>query len=381
MPIRYMDLGGDRRISSIVFAGSHDASITGGKWNSRTQNKTIGEQARCGVRLFDLRIIGRTGPGGGSLVGYHGSTGRAKKIDATSTHTGEDYDDVRLRRFMALGTFGLKLSDMLKQARAFVRDSGEFLIFKFDKCENYQLIADYCTSILGRRIFTSGRGNEFGKVTLDELSGKVVCVFPDGEKGLGQIAGARPEDGILGFRSLKGDDGQPKPYDPAWCGLQYIGKGGTSLPDKAYKYKVRDNIDKQRKIMLQMAQCATDDAANVLGMMYWTSTGLTASIRHRDSYMWKDSNVRRMQELWNCGLEAAIRTQLARDRIKAMAYREQFGGTYQRRMKAFLPNIVMVDFADESKCDTIHALNLTVDRKLIAAYDRAYDELGFRAAV
>lgn len=380
MPIRYSDLGGDRRISSIVFAGSHDASITSGKWNAKTQDKDIKGQLNCGVRIFDLRIIGRTRGDGGSLVGYHGSKGKTKTMSVHNAHTGKNYADQKYRKSMNLGTFGMKLSDMLEQAQEFVDRTNEFAIFKFDKCENYEMIADYCISILGRNIFTSRANREFGKVTLDELGKKVVCVFPD--DACAQIArgGLGPQHGILGFRSLKGADGAPKPYDGTYPGLQYIGKGGTKLVGNHRKStKIKENIDKQRDIMMQMAQSGTDDPANVLGMMYWTTTGLAGSIKSRNKQMWNKVNVKRMQDLWTGGLEAAIETQMQRDHIKTMRYSKSGANdhAYSTRMKAFFPNIVMIDFADEGKCQTIYELNHVAYRHLRDAWKTMRDEHGF----
>ena len=58
--INYFELGADKQLNEIVFAGSHDAGITGGGANVQTQNLNILEQAQAGVRLFDLRIAAAT---------------------------------------------------------------------------------------------------------------------------------------------------------------------------------------------------------------------------------------------------------------------------------------------------------------------------------
>ncbi len=365
MTIRYKKLGADLRIADIVFAGSHDASITSGKWNAKTQDKNIGEQAKCGVRLFDLRILARSGPGGASLVGYHGNKGGKSKKTLLNTHSGVTHSKVKTHSRMNLGTFGEKLSDMLTQAREFVDKTDEFLIFKFDKCTNYQVIAEYCINLLGDNIYApKDITRELGKCTLDELSGQVVCVFA--ESSLSEISGYGAGDGILGFRSLKGDDGV-KPYKANYPGLQYYGKGGTSIKNihKTKSGKISENEAKQRKLMLQMASSSDPQASDVLGMMYWTTTGLTHSIASRNKKMWTSTNVKRLETLWAEGLEQAVGTQLELNKIKYMEYGER------RRMKAFFPNIVMIDFADDSKCETIYGLNEAADERLIAAYDAA----------
>lgn len=355
------------RLSDIVFAGSHDASITGGSSNAQTQLLDIAGQAAAGVRIFDLRILARSSGDGASLVGYHGSASKPKSLSMVNSHTNNVYD-LKVSKSMTAGTFGEKLSTMLTQAKKFVTNSNEFLIFKFDKCKNYQVIAEYCVSILGDSIYTP-IGIELGKCTLNDLKKKVICVFD--EKGLAEIKGIGEVDGILGFRNLKAKD-DPKPYAVNYPGLQYFGKGGTD-PFKVWKTKsgkIKENISKQKKLMLKMANSAIPQAPDVLGMMYWTTTGMLHSIKKRNSVMWGTTGVRRMQELWESALKDAVETQLEQDTIKCMEY----GG--KRRIKAFFPNIIMIDFADPGKCQTIYDLNHVIEDKLVAAYDQSV-EMGF----
>lgn len=362
---RYMTkLGESKRISEIVFAGSHDASITGGSSSAQTQSMDIALQAKAGVRLFDLRIAAkRHDDGSASLVGYHGSAFGDKKLDIKSQVSGGTHDKLKTSNKI-LGEFGLKLSDMLRDAKVFVETSGEFLIFKFDKCTNYKLIAEYCVTILGNNIYKAADNAEFSKLTLGDLSKKVVCVFS--EKGLPEMAPYTHRQGILGFKSLRGEKNSVGRYDSTYTGLQYYGKGGTAAWKiwKSDSAKMKENEDKQRKMLLAMARQEDDWAADVLGMMYWTSTGSVSSIADRNKQMWGDSGVSRMHELWSQGLEASISTQVERDRIKALEY----GG--KLRMKAYFPNIVMIDFADPGKCKSIIELNDVVDYRLAKAYDK-----------
>lgn len=353
----------DKRLTEIVFAGSHDASITSGSSKAQTQDLNVGEQAEAGVRLFDLRILARGYDGGGaSLVGYHGSGGGKSTSTYSSSWTGKTHE-VSTSSKMKYGEFGLKLSDMLKQAKSFVNETSEFLIFKFDKCTNYPLIADYCVKLLGENIYKP-IGIEFGKLTLNDLERKVVCVFNDG--ALQEMKPLGAADGVLGFRSLRGDQNSVRAYDPQYPGLQYYGKGGTAAWKvwKTRTGKMEENISKQKKMLLAMAKQEDDFAADVLGMMYWTSTGFISSIRKRnENVMWGKTGVRRMGELWRQGMEASIATQLERDQVKVL----KFGGV--RRIKAYFPNIIMIDFADSSKCQTIYDLNTAVDQRLAEAYD------------
>jgi hypothetical protein len=364
MSIYYKNLGGSKRLHEIVFAGSHDASITSGSSSAQTQYLDIAGQAAAGVRLFDLRILARKfGDGGASLVGYHGSGGGKSTSQLSSKYTGKS-QQVKTSSKMKYGVFGEKLSQMLNQAREFVERTSEFLIFKFDKCTNYPLMAEYCIKLLGDNLYKP-IGIEFSKLTLNDLQKKVVCVF--NEKQRSELRPYTADDGILGFKSLRGEKNSVGTYDPDYPGLQYYGKGGTN-PFKIYqtnKMKMADNEAIQRKMLLAMARQEDDFAANVLGMMYWTSTGMTSSIRKRnEDVMWGATGVTRMSQLWHEGLEASISTQLQRDKIKVLEY----GGV--RRVKAYFPNIIMIDFADNEKCQSIYDLNTAADQKLAEAYDK-----------
>jgi hypothetical protein len=362
MSFLYQSLGMDKRVTEIVFAGSHDASITSGSSSAQTQFFNIGVQAASGVRLFDLRILARKVGTGATMVGYHGAKTGSDKGTYSNTIT-KGVHEVKTNSGI-LGEFGLPLKDMLKQAKEFVTATNEFLIFKFDKCTNYKLIADYCVEILGTAIFKP-IGIEFGKLTLGDLAGKVVCVFND--SALAEMKPHQESDGILGFKSLRGEKNSVGVYDPNYAGLQYYGKGGTSSAAiyKTKTMKMNENVSKQRKMLMAMAEKGDDWAADVLGMMYWTATGSISSIRKRnENVMWGSTGVDRMGELWREGLEASVSTQLARDKVKVL----EFGGI--RRIKAYFPNIVMIDFADLNKCKTIFALNKAVDDRLAKAYDQ-----------
>lgn len=368
MEINYFGLGPQRRLHEIIFAGSHDAAITSGKKNAQTQDLNIYQQAKVGVRFFDLRILAVGDEHGASLVAYHGKAKKAKTQRMFSDHTQEKHN-MKVSPGMKLGTTGLKLSTMLNEAKRFVTEpvtKNEFLILKFDKCSNWKLIAETCVAILGDNIYKKNTATEFSKLTLQDLAGKVVCFFND--KALQETTDLTlgPQDGILGFRSLKPNTGPGSAYKANYPGLQYCGKGGTN-PFAVWKSKhkkKKENISKQYKIMLEMA-CANEiNSPNVLGMMYWTATGLSSSIRNRNDYLWNQTGVHNMQALWRSGLEASIGHQLEKERIKCL----EWGG--KMRMKAFFPNIIMIDFASYDKCKTIYSLNAVKDNLLAAAYNK-----------
>ncbi len=369
--ISYHALGPHKRLSEIVFAGSHDASITSGAKNVQTQDLNIMEQAKSGVRIFDMRILARRVGSGATLVGYHGrkSKSGAGKQDFVYKGTGTAFPKTKTISKMSPigGGFGERLVTMLQQARKFVTEvaGSEFLIFKFDKCSNHAVIAEECINILGPAIYKPE--GELAKRTLDDLKGKVICVFS--EDGLKEITDYGADDGILGFRSLNSKDSSPKPYDPNYPGLQYIGKGGTSPWNvfSDHTAKAKENFKRQAKILGKMQQMEDAAAGDVLGMMYWTSTGMKQSILKRNDSMWTPTGVRRMRELWEGALENAINVQVHNDRAKCL----DFGGV--RRIKAFIPNIIMIDFADPDKCQTIYDLNHAADTRMAAAIDEWYE--------
>lgn len=343
--IRYIDLGHDRQLNEIVFAGSHDAGITEGKRNARTQNLDILGQAQAGVRLFDLRVSGEdlgNVHGAGREVALRAYHGKVSKIKAAGFI--QDLGDRRTVEAgkMSLGTFGQGLEKMLQDAAAFVTaNPSEFLILKFDKCHNWAQIAEACIAHLGAHLY-KGKGN-LNTTLLRILAGKVIVLFT--AEGIRAVASRYPlGSGILEIRSLKGKDGD-KPYIPDFHGMQYYGKGGTKLSNLLGD-KIKENLKTQRAIM----NSATEGDPNVMGMMYWTSTGLLESIRKRNEMQWSTKNVSRLQRMWREGLADAIQMRLARhiDPTK-----HAFGNV----LKAFMPNVVMIDFADQIKCRTIYELN------------------------
>ncbi len=57
--IKYYDLGSNKQLNRIVMAGSHDAGMNRGANNVKTQSLDIYNQAKSGVRIFDIRITGK----------------------------------------------------------------------------------------------------------------------------------------------------------------------------------------------------------------------------------------------------------------------------------------------------------------------------------
>ncbi len=386
--IKYSDLGAHRRLNEIVMAGSHDAGITGGGKNAQTQTLDIGQQARAGVRFFDLRIAAfatgeaQKGIKKVEMRAFHADDKLHKVEDKHRRVVGFHGHDTVQRSKLSGGTDkGLGLVEMLDDAEAFVTSadfSGEFLILKFDKCTNWKLIASLARERLGQALYTGG-GNLNTK-TLAQLAGKVVVAFmPEGYAQLD----VHERVGITPIKNLYKP---PANYDPAVAGLQYWGAGGTNpFNGKTQNAKMRENVHTQSKILrsatigvkakkhLQFARSVEyrNGAASphAMGMMYWTTTGLLASIKSRNDHLWTARNRLGLTETWlNMFMEFAEYLQNALpDNISLASYSS--GGN----LKMFMPNIVMIDFADDDKCQYIYDLNNLAAVRL-AAVTRAIEQ-------
>ena len=348
--ITYYELGPDKQLNEIVVAGSHDAGITSGGTNVKTQSLDIGEQAHAGVRVFDLRIAAQTlsvqqagFPKQAELKAFHANPAAMKnEMKSRSLGGAPPVDLMRTKFKLDAGDFGLGLNQMLRDARQFVSIDApnEFLILKFDKCLNWHLIADACRTELGDQMLTRDLNLNIQK--LRDLAGHVICVFSD--KGAKEIALHRnwgPTDGILKFINLSSSNDH---YTNRYSGLQYYGKGGTSVV-KPFN-KLTQNEKKQRKLI----GGATKAGPEVMGMMYWTTTGIFESIDERNDTMWEAPNVAKLKRLWAQGLAEYVYSE---NPLALPEGSPAIGPVRKQKM----PNIVMIDFADERKCGVIRGLN------------------------
>ncbi|MGV7210359.1 hypothetical protein ACLB1G_21205 [Oxalobacteraceae bacterium A2-2] len=162
--IKYADLGAHKQLNEIVFAGSHDAGITGDD-NAQTQALDTGGQAGAGVRFFDLRIAAfRTnnvahGVKQTEMKAFHADGKLHVKEDKVRGVAGLPGAANIERSRLRAGAEGLPLQAMLQDVRDFVTSAdfgGGFLILKFDKCTNWGLIPKLCRSVLGNMLYTAG---------------------------------------------------------------------------------------------------------------------------------------------------------------------------------------------------------------------------------
>lgn len=378
--VTYHRLGADKKLNEIVIAGSHDAGITGGDINEKTQAKNILEQAKAGIRFFDMRVAGHvvSGPNGKhlQLETFHADPLVQRKGKGKFQLADLPLPNQKAKS-MSLpygGTWGEGLREMLAQAKSFVTNpstNSEFLIFKFDKSANWEMIAEVCALELGDQIYER-RGN-LNTTRIGDLAGKVVILFPikDATGLLGKVDD-RVVRKILGWQNLSA---QGSAYQANFPGLQYFGKGGTSpFAGGDHASKIQQNVDKQGGLMDK----ATKDRkwyesklnklvgrhrvdppvpADTIGMMYWTTTGLFESIRERDASMWTSPNVTRMKKLWAQGMKEYYSGIQHHDVMNLPLSDRAKSAAQGADRKKFMPNIVMVDFADQEKCKLIYDLN------------------------
>lgn len=360
MPANYLESLANKRLNEVVIPGSHDAGIYGkGKDNVITQDLNILQQASVGIRFFDLRIASlKTGFGASAKVEQ-----RAYHLDQ-SLIVGKKSSSQSVAH---AGGWGDNLSAMLGQARDFVdAHPNEFLILKFSKCFNLQGVVDTCLAVLGDKQFNPRAKVNLNMMLVKNLKGKVITLFAESDIAKLKLDNSNHRySGLIPFRELfDKETGGVQGYDRWYNGMQYFGK--FSSTDKISK-----NTSKQRALMETGALGADRDA---MGMMYWTTTGIFGNIKKRNAKMWSGPNAKALEETWTNGLETSIRSQMGRDFKNSVFGKIQHTGT--NGWKAFMPNIVMMDFADESKCDIVFQLNHVVDRELERYVDGFRDMIG-----
>lgn len=356
----------NKRLNEIVFPGSHDAGITGGGANAQTQTYDILEQARYGARYFDVRLLGRAG--GHGIETYHGKGILGPKKS----------------KIMLFGTWGLGLTKIINDCNAFLDEYGsEFLILRISKSKPWPDIAQAFIDGLGNRLYRGG-GN-LNLKTPEQLKGKIVVVFDEAaRKDLGKKTFTATDDGFelpVTFSYVKSligdDDGSHKSYERDYDGLQYFGKFGATTFTGALLWKAKSidkkiSVNKEKQIKtLKSGASHAKSSPEILGMMYWTTTGVLQDIIKRNAEMWKGNNSRALREVWASGFQDALDK-----RIPELV--NWTPKTHRRPLvlKAFMPNIVMIDNVNKIKCDTIWSLNEVAEQQLqdtVDTWNRLYN--------
>jgi hypothetical protein len=343
-----------KRLNQIVIPGAHDAGVyTANTSFTRTQSLDIGAQAADGCRFFDLRIAARANLSGGvTHRAFHADPFLVRSLPLTGNRNVQKF-----QMLSGFGAWGGKLTDILDQAADFVdKNPTEFLILKFSKCFNWPDIARTCAQRLTqpKDVWYRPKANNLNVTQVKDLCPKVITLFDvSAKKELDPIVASLGQHGIIYFQSLF-DGGTGKTYvpNPKFPLMQYFGKF-SSTPN------IDTNTQKQRDILLAGAPTHPD----VIGMMYWTTTGATlttflSSIKERNDRMWSKTNVDALQKTWETGLKEAIE-----DRLGNRARHDPStisAGSY----KSFMPNIVMMDFVNSAKCDTVYQLNDVAGQEL-----------------
>jgi hypothetical protein len=374
MPENYLAAFQNKRLNEVIIPGSHDAGIYGeGKQNVITQKLDIEGQAMAGVRWFDLRIAIQKS-GFGPWAKYEQ---RAYHLDQSLVRNeshfirrhlpGGDKSVKSHQNVSHLGGWGDSLQAMIAQARVFLgAHKTEFLIFKFSKSYGLDQIVETCVDELGEYQYNPRARVNLNMMQVKQFGGKVITLFPEKELAkLGLNNQNHRYSGCLPFRELYNKKSNSvSAYDRYYNGLQYFGKFSSTN-------KITKNTEKQRATLELGAMGADRDA---MGMMYWTTTDFKGSIRERNKQMWTGPNQIALEQTWKHGLQEAIRSQMGRDfqnaRNNASGKTAKWGGGI---WKAFMPNVVMMDFASPRKCQTVYQLNHVVGQE-IANY---VDTFGF----
>ncbi len=349
----------NKPLNAIVFPGSHDAGITGGGANAQTQTYDILEQATAGARYFDVRLLARAR--GRGIETYHGK-------GLLGPETG---------KIMLSGTWCLGLTKIIDDCNAFLDAHGsEFLILRISKSKPWPDIAQAFIDGLGNRLYRGG-GN-LNLKTPEQLKGKIVVVFDEAARvELGKKTFSATNDAFnipITFSYVKSligdDDGSHKPYKRDYDGLQYFGKFGATTfkgallsKGKSIDKKISVNKEKQIKALISGASHAKS-SPEILGMMYWTTTGVFQDIIKRNAEMWKGNNSTALREVWAGGFQEALDKRVP----ELISWSPK---THRRPLvlKAFMPNIVMIDNVNKVRCDTIWNLNDVAERQLQETVD------------
>jgi hypothetical protein len=346
------------KLNEVVIPGAHDSGIyAGGRSNVQTQKLDIAGQAAAGCRFFDVRVATLKHKVGGQTVYTHTTFHLAKGVINSNV---KGVAGIKTHQTVGhLGGWGGDLASMLADAKAFVEQNGtEFLIFKFSKCYNWASIAEMCIATLGDTQYKGGGNLNLKQVK--DLKGKVITVF-DEEARAELVPVIRAQVGAHGLMFIRAlfdkDSGVSKPYDPNFWGIQYFGKFSST-----------DDISKNTRKQGETLSTGSATDKDVMGMMYWTTTGMLGNIRERNKQMWSLTNQQALRDTWTSGLESAISSRFGKEKDEALKLAMTSGGFLGGTLKSFMPNIVMMDFVSRRKCDVIEDLNRVAAQQLLKLF-------------
>ena len=349
MAVNYYSLGRDKRLCDVVFAGSHDAGIYKGGAPTRAQRDSIAVQAGHGARFFDVRV---------------GAFKTLNKVNMKTFHADDKLQlnrrmDVKVNlpggkqnmKIMALpvgGHAGEGLQSILAGAKAFVDGSTEFVVLIFSKSTNMDLVVSEVDVILGAHQFATD--GPLNTRTLGELQGHVVCVYTEDEDLTLQLASYQHHAGATGRRfGMKNLFKEGGGYVAGYNGIQYYGKGGLTRDVSGTKNKVDRNAALQKEKMVAGGGVA--GCEELLGMVYVTATGGIGSLKDRDKKLWKSKRINPLLNIWESDDVADNVVVRLPNNVDPSAE------SSSALVKSFFPNIVMMDFTDRQRCETIFNIN------------------------
>ena len=277
----------NKPLHEIVFPGSHDSGITEGGINVKTQTLSVlGPRTNAGCRYFDIRIKEHD-VGIGRSKQTHYDTYHAKFFPGT----GATKRPVKLG-----GVYGSWLDTVLSDCSTFAANplnATEFLIFArlFEMRGLDRDCQQVHTAAWHSPLQGSGRFEHQDTRTDSATGANHHSLRRQGGEGYFGYAFPFGHRHTLCKSTFQGgrQNCYRGPHTPDYDGLQYFGKFGETTSagkylskTKAQDTKIKENVKKQIKYLSK----GTAAPPQVLGMMYWTTTGIRDTI-DRNNRMWQ----------------------------------------------------------------------------------------------
>ncbi len=323
-------LPSDRKLSEILMPGSHDAGlyeVTGSSVPNSwviTQEKTIGEQLKAGVRCFDLRVYNkRDFPGVSNLFG--GKLGLYVGHFAEPVFKGHSIG----------GGFGPPFWRVLFDIKSFFlqgQSSKETVILRLSHIKKSNLFSTiyFVLSILSDNLYLKNKKITIGNEKLRNLRGKIITIYENSiDKHLKQI--------FKDFNSLESSSKLLKFKDSVVLFKKAGDMKDIISPEKkkgklilrgkySNKRRLESVFEKQERRLSDWSSAIEEDRNKYDGelmQLYWTSTGSATSKSRKI--------IKNTRALWT------------RDAVR------QLTGLIQQHE----PNIVWMDFCNSAKSLTI----------------------------
>lgn len=331
----------DKQLKDLIVPGSHDAGLSQfDGWNFQksltvTQNRTVGEQANCGSRFFDIRVTIRNG------VARTVHQYDPKKL----------FGDGRRREFTSTGGVGEHFDSVMGQLGRFVcQNRTEFVVARIAHIIDGPGTVDAIQEWMGMNCGCCGQPNinhvyqGFGNIAekkVGDLSGKVIFLIES--IALGGMA----EPHKKGFQILHQSKKRGTIVNPS-AGLSMCGEYSNSND-------LNDIVRRQTK-----RYCEHDDhkgsAPAHLYCLYWTAT--KGNIEENTERV-INPNFAKVEEMM---ADMDLKKNSRFSRVGAIRSKEQLDDADRCRLRVALapcsiPNVIFLDFVDEDKCKKVVSWN------------------------